>query len=350
MSSQYTSYTQLQEQISAAKNLFGEELKKNLDLINVECPFVIRVGTGIQDDLSGFEKSVKVGINAIPESDFEVVHSLAKWKRKTLGDYKFPIGKGIVTDMKALRVGEVLDNLHSFVVDQWDWEKVMRPEDRNFAFLKKTVESIYAALRSTELKLSERYPQLKPTLPETITFIHAEQLLHKYPALSPKAREREAVKRFGAVFLIGIGGKLSHGEYHDVRAPDYDDWTSPISNNDAVSHFPELHPGINASLSFPGLNGDILVYNPLLDEALELSSMGIRVDAATLRKQLETIGDTARMALPWHQDLLAERLPQTVGGGIGRSRVAMFLLRKAHIGEVQCSFWPAEAYQTHPLL
>ena len=350
MSSEYASYAELQEQIHTAKQLFGEELKKNLCLINIECPLVIRVGMGIQDDLSGFEKSVKLDVANLPESSFEVAHSLAKWKRKRLGDYKFPVGKGIVTDMKALRVGEVLDNTHSFVVDQWDWEKVIRREDRNFSYLKNTVESIYVALRSTELSLSELYPQLVPVLPEKITFMHTEQLLRKYPSLSPKERERQVTKQFGAVFLIGIGGKLSHGECHDVRAPDYDDWTSPISSNDAEAHFPDMHASVNASVSFPGLNGDILVYNPALDDALELSSMGIRVDPETLRAQLEATGDTARMALPWHQDLLAGTLPQTVGGGIGQSRVAMFLLRKRHIGEVQCSFWPKEAYQEYELL
>ncbi|CCW64126.1 unnamed protein product [Phytomonas sp. EM1] len=350
MTSDYTSYVELQEQIYTAKHLFGEELKKNLNLIPVECPLIIRVGTGIQDDLSGVEKSVKVDIANIPESTFEVVHSLAKWKRQKLSDYKFPVGKGIVSNMKALRVGEVLDNVHSFVVDQWDWERVIKHEDRNLSFLKNIVESIYEALRSTESKLSEIYSHLTPVLPPKITFLHTEQLLGKYPKLSPKEREREATKEFGAVFLVGIGAKLSHGESHDARAPDYDDWSSPISSDEAVAHFPDLHMSANACVSFPGLNGDILVHNPVLDDAFELSSMGIRVDPETLCAQLEETGDTARMELPWHKDLIARNLPQTIGGGIGQSRVAMFLLRKKHIGEVHCSFWPKEAYSQYALL
>nr|AGT02698.1 aspartate-ammonia ligase [Strigomonas galati] len=333
-------YIELQEQISFTKRTFGEELSKALNLVLVECPILSRVGDGTQDNLSGFEKAVQVRVKDIAEANYEVVHSLAKWKRKTLGDYNFPVGQGIYTQMKALRVEETLDNTHSVFVDQWDWEKVMKPEDRTVDFLQGTVNSIFEAMRTTEREVCKKFPSITPILPEKIAFVHSQQLLEKYPDLDPKARERAVVKKFGAVFLIGIGGELTNGDRHDARAPDYDDWSTPVDLDAAKTGFPhEDHPTVNSLMSLKGLNGDILVYNPALDDVLELSSMGIRVDAATLKRQLEITGDHDRMRYDWHKRLMEGNLPQTVGGGIGQSRFAMFMLRKKHIGEVQVSVW-----------
>ncbi|KPA86820.1 putative asparagine synthetase a putativeaspartate--ammonia ligase [Leptomonas pyrrhocoris] len=353
MSSDPQAYIELQKRIVTVKSIFTEELCSAMNLIQVECPMLARVGDGTQDNLSGFEKAVQVRVKDIPEANYEVVHSLAKWKRKTLGDHKFTVGTGIVTNMRALRVEDTLDNIHSIYVDQWDWERVMRPEERTFDFLHEVVSTIYSALRRTEQRVCEAFPDITPILPENITFLHSEQLLKEFPDLDPKSREREAVRRFGAVFLIGIGGKLSHGDRHDARAPDYDDWSSPCSADSSKIGFPPASgekPSVDAIMSLEGLNGDILVFNPVLQDVLELSSMGIRVDPETLRRQLEITGDNDRLRYPWHQRLLNGELPQTIGGGIGQSRTTMFMLRKTHIGEVQASVWPVETAKQFPVL
>lgn len=350
MSSDPEAYITLQQQISFVKQTFTNNLCEGLNLIVTECPILTRVGDGTQDNLSGFEKAVSVRVKEIPEASYEVVHSLAKWKRKTLGDHKFPVGQGIVANMRALRVEDTLDNVHSVYVDQWDWERVMTPEERSLDFLQEIVRKVYGAMRKTEQEVCARYPDITPILPEKITFLHSQQLLTKYPDLDPKAREREAAKAYGAVFLIGIGGKLSHGDRHDARAPDYDDWSSPVSVDSSKIGFPEEQPSVNELISLSGLNGDILVYDPAIEDVLELSSMGIRVDRDTLLRQLKITEDEDRLQLPWHKRLVDGTLPQTVGGGIGQSRLTMFLLRKAHIGEVQCSVWTKEIEHKFPVL
>jgi aspartate--ammonia ligase len=254
----------------------------------------------------------------------EVVHSLAKWKRMMLAQYGIPVGYGIYTDMNAIRPDEELTNIHSLYVDQWDWEKVITAKQRDIEFLKKIVNQIYAVLLRTEFVVYENYPTIKPMLPEEITFIYSEELAQRYPNLTPKEREYEITKAHGAVFIIGIGGKLSNGEIHDGRAPDYDDWTTPNSGG------------------FFGLNGDILIWNPVLQQSFEISSMGIRVDKEALLRQLEIAGANDRKELLFHKKLLKDELPLSIGGGIGQSRLCMYFLRKAHIGEVQASLWPDE--------
>ncbi|WP_019614622.1 aspartate--ammonia ligase [Psychromonas ossibalaenae] len=317
-------YIQSQQQISKAKQIFSSQLEQKLGLIEVQAPILAKVGDGIQDNLSGYEKAVSVKVKSLPEhaQDYEVVHSLAKWKRKTLGEHGFSIGQGIYTHMKALRPDEEeLSPIHSVYVDQWDWEKVIcESTERSLEFLKETVGTLYSAIKATESQLDEMYA-LKPFLPETITFIHAQQLAEQHPELSSKDRERAAVKEFGAVFLIGIGGLLSDGKIHDVRAPDYDDWSSATCDK------------------YAGLNGDILVWNPVLQDVFEISSMGIRVSPEALQKQLKITGDVDRLELDWHKMLLESKLPQTIGGGIGQSRLAMLLLQKEHIGQVQVGVW-----------
>ena len=307
MSSQYI---KSQVQISKAKQLFSAQLETKLGLVEVQAPILAQVGDGIQDNLSGHEKAVGVKVKSLPEKEYEVVHSLAKWKRKTLGDHGFSVGEGIYTHMKALRPDEEkLSPIHSVFVDQWDWEKVIcESTERSLDYLKSTVTTLYSAIKATELELDRLY-DLKPFLPESITFIHSQELVEQYPELSAKDRERAVAKEFGAVFLIGIGGKLSHGDIHDVRAPDYDDWSSATCEK------------------YAGLNGDILVWNPVLEDVFEISSMGIRVSPEALEKQLKITGDTDRLELDWHKMLLASKLPQTVGGGIGQSRLAMLLLQ-----------------------
>nr|CCD13345.1 unnamed protein product [Trypanosoma congolense IL3000] len=347
---EFSHYLLLQGQIRTVKKVFSEALERKLRLVEVQSPILFRTGDGTQDNLSGFEKAVKVSVKAIPDASFEVVHSLAKWKRQVLASYGFPVGSGLYTHMTALRVEDVLDNVHSVVVDQWDWEMVIEEKQRNLPFLKDVVGKLYAAVRETEFVVCKMYEQ-KPVLPETIHFVHAEQLLQAYPTLSPKEREREIVKKYGAVFLVGIGGQLSCGERHDARAPDYDDWSSPVEGSEMASPGTgELTPTMNSLCSLKGLNGDILLYNPVLDDVLELSSMGIRVDADTLRRQLELTGDEELMKSEWHQKLLNGEFPQTVGGGIGQSRLIMFMLRKEHIGQVQCSVWREETRREYGLL
>ena len=310
--------------IKKIKDFFQQNLSSELRLRRVTAPLFVLKGMGINDDLNGTERAVSFPIKDLGDAKAEIVHSLAKWKRLTLADYHIEKGYGIYTDMNAIRADEELGNLHSLYVDQWDWERVMCPSERNIDFLKQIVRRIYAALVRTEYLVYEAFPQIRPELPQDIYFIHAEDLLQKYPTLSPKEREDAITKEYGAVFIIGIGGLLSNGEKHDGRSPDYDDWSTPTEDG------------------HKGLNGDLLVWDSVLGRALELSSMGIRVDKKALLRQLALCGAEDRKQLYFHQRLLNDELPQTIGGGIGQSRLCMFYLRKAHIGEIQASIWPEE--------
>lgn len=310
--------------IKSVKDMFQNNLSAQLALLRVTAPMIVLSGTGINDELNGIERPVRFPVKDMNEQKAEVVHSLAKWKRLKLGEMEIGPGRGIYTDMNALRPDETLDNIHSIYVDQWDWERVIRKEDRNLEFLKKIVRRIYEAIKVTENKLFVEFPQIEPQLPETIHFIHSEELLQMYPDLTPKQREDKIVKEYGAVFIIGIGGKLSNGEIHDGRAADYDDWSTPNSDG------------------FYGLNGDILLWNNVLGHAFEVSSMGIRVDEEAMLRQLAIKGEDYKKELLFHKKLLAGELPYTIGGGIGQSRLCMYLLRKAHIGEIQSSIWPDE--------
>ena len=313
---------QTEQGIKLIKEFFQQNLSTELRLRRVTAPLFVLQGLGINDDLNGVERAVTFPIKDLGDARAEVVHSLAKWKRLTLAEYEVEPGYGIYTDMNAIRADEELDNLHSLYVDQWDWEAVIRREDRTLAFLKNIVERIYAAIRRTEYLVCESYPQIKPFLPEQIHFIHAEELLEMYPDRTPKEREDAICKKYGAVFVIGIGGKLANGEKHDGRAPDYDDWSTVAEDGRK------------------GLNGDILIWYPVLGRSFELSSMGIRVDKESLLRQLEIEGQQQREKLYFHQQLLNDRLPLSIGGGIGQSRLCMVLLHKAHIGEIQASIWP----------
>ncbi|MDQ1149879.1 aspartate--ammonia ligase [Sphingobacterium zeae] len=307
--------------ISFVKDTFVQQLKKALNLIPISSPLVVLDGTGLNDDLNGIERPVSFPIKSLNEKRAVVVHSLAKWKRVRLKELEMLSGEGIVTDMKALRPDEDYTPIHSIYVDQWDWEKVIDKNQRNLASLKETVLKIYEALRFTELEVENKYPHTKAILPETITFISSEDLLQKYPNLTAKERENAITKEHGAVFLHGIGGALSNGVAHDGRAADYDDWST--ANEDGHK----------------GLNGDILVWNPVLNSAFELSSMGIRVDKTALAHQMEIRNCTEKSKLTFHSMLLNDELPESMGGGIGQSRVCMFMLKKQHIGEVQVSIW-----------
>ena len=308
--------------IQHIKDSFQKHLAKTLNLRRVTAPLFVLSDTGINDDLNGVEHPVGFSIDAMGGRKAEVVHSLAKWKRMKLGAYDIAPGYGLYTDMNAIRTFEDLDNLHSLYVDQWDWEKSIRKEDRNLDYLKDTVRKIYSAVKKVEAEIYERFPHITPWLPEEVTFIHSQELLDKYPDLTPKERETEAAKEYGAVFIMGIGAPLSDGEPHDGRAPDYDDWITP--NEDG----------------FRGLNGDLILWNPILQSGFELSSMGIRVSPESLREQLKLRGCEEREKYDFHKALLAEELPYSIGGGIGQSRLCMYLLQKAHIGEVQASIWP----------
>ena len=310
--------------IKAVKDMFQDNLSAQLALLRVTAPMVVMSGTGINDDLNGVENPVSFPVRGMESRQAEVVHSLAKWKRMKLAQMNVDPGRGIYTDMNALRPEEELDNIHSIYVDQWDWEKVITGEERNLEYLKKIVRRIYEAVKVTENKLYVEFPQIVPMLPEEIFFVHAEELLQMYPGLSPKERENAVTKEHKAVFIIGIGAELSDGKPHDGRSSDYDDWSTV--NEDG----------------YKGLNGDMLLWNPILDSAFEISSMGIRVDEAALRRQLEIRGETGKQAFMYHRLLLEGKLPYTVGGGIGQSRLCMFLLRKAHIGEIQSSIWPED--------
>ena len=308
--------------IKAVKDMFQDNLSAQLALLRVTAPMVVMSGMGLNDDLNGVESPVSFPVKDMGGSQAEIVHSLAKWKRVKLAQMKILQGRGIYTDMNALRPEEGLDNLHSIYVDQWDWEKVITPGQRSLEFLKKTVRRIYEAIKVTENKLYVEFPQIEPMLPEDIFFIHAEELLQMYPGLNPKEREDAVVKEHKAVFIIGIGGVLSDGQPHDGRSADYDDWST--ANEDG----------------YHGLNGDLLLWNPVLECSFEISSMGIRVDGEALRRQLELRGEAWKSELMYHKALLEGELPYTIGGGIGQSRLCMFLLRKAHIGEIQSSVWP----------
>lgn len=310
--------------IQHIKDSFQKELAKALNLRRVTAPLFVLSGTGINDDLNGVEHPVSFTIDAIGGRKAEVVHSLAKWKRIKLGAYDIAPGYGLYTDMNAIRTFEDLDNLHSLYVDQWDWEKTIRPEDRNLEYLKDTVSKIFGAIKKVEDGIYGRFPHITPWLPEEVTFIHSQELLDMFPDMSAKERENEIAKRHGAVFIIGIGADLSNGEPHDGRAPDYDDWISLNSDG------------------FHGLNGDLIFWNPILESAFELSSMGIRVSPESLLEQLKFRGCPERAQFDFHKSLLAGELPYSIGGGIGQSRLCMYLLQKAHIGEVQASIWPED--------
>ncbi len=301
--------------IKEVKDFFERALAYELNLTRVTAPLFVRPESGLNDNLNGVERPVSFGIREQADTQAEIVHSLAKWKRMALHRYGFEVGEGLYTDMNAIRRDEETDNLHSIYVDQWDWEKIIRREDRNFDTLKSTVRSVYDALKHTERHMAERYEYIQRILPEQIFFITAQELEDLYPNCTPKEREYNIARAKGAVFIMQIGDVLRSGQKHDGRAPDYDDWK---------------------------LNGDIIVYYPVLDCALELSSMGIRVDEQSLAEQLKKAGCEERAELPFQRALLAGQLPYTIGGGIGQSRICMFFLRRAHIGEVQASIWPQE--------
>jgi aspartate--ammonia ligase len=315
---------QTEKAIKLLKDFFEANLSAELALSRVTAPLFVRKGTGVNDDLNGIEKPVSFTVPDMGDAEVEVVQSLAKWKRMALADYGFKPGYGLYTDMNAIRPFEELDNLHSLYVDQWDWERVISREERSLDFLKSVVRRIYGAMKRTEFLISDTFPQIKPSLPQDIAFIHSEDLLAAYPGLSPREREDAAARERGAFFLIGIGGALADGKIHDGRAPDYDDWSA------------ESCPGKK------GLNGDIIVWNEVLGRSFELSSMGIRVDAESLLRQLDIRKLSARKELYWHKRLLSGELPLSIGGGVGQSRLCMFFLRKAHIGEIQASLWPTE--------
>lgn len=315
---------QTEKAIKLVKDFFESNLAAELRLSRVTAPLFVLKGTGVNDDLNGVEAPVAFPIPDIGGHTAEVVQSLAKWKRMMLADYGIPHGYGLYTDMNAIRPSETLDNTHSLYVDQWDWERVISVEERSVDFLKDVVRRIYSVMKRTEFHMWDHYPFLEPELPEEITFIHSEDLQKEYPHLTPRQREDEVVRKYKAVFVIGIGGKLADGQPHDGRAPDYDDWTT------------EAVPG------YKGLNGDIIVWNSLLGRAYEISSMGIRVDREALLRQLELAGAQERRELLFHRRLLGGELPLSVGGGIGQSRLCMYYLRKAHIGEIQVSIWPPE--------
>lgn len=318
---------QTEQGIAKIKDFFQGNLAAELRLRRVTAPLFVLRGTGINDDLNGTERAVSFAIKDMDDARAEVVHSLAKWKRLTLGTYGIEKGYGIYTDMNAIRADEELGNLHSLYVDQWDWERVISAEERNIDFLKYIVRKIYSSFLRTEYLVSESFPDITPVLPEEITFIHAEELRQLYPTLTPKERENEFARIHKAIFVMGIGGKLGDGEKHDGRAPDYDDWSTTGEN------------------SLPGLNGDIVLWNPVLEMAFEVSSMGIRVDKKALLHQLELEGMSDRKELYFHKRLIEGSLPLSIGGGIGQSRLCMFLLRKAHIGEIQSSIWPVQMYK-----
>lgn len=301
--------------IKTVKDFFQQSLADQLYLLRVSAPLFVTPESGLNDNLNGVERPVTFGIKEQNERPAEIVHSLAKWKRNALKQYGFHIGEGLYTDMSAIRRDEDTDNIHSIYVDQWDWEKIILKEDRNVEYLKETVRKVYKALKKTEKYMSIQYDYIEEILPKDIYFITTQELANRYPDKTPKEREDLIAQEKGAVFLMEIGDKLADGKPHDGRAPDYDDWH---------------------------LNGDIIVWYPVLGHALELSSMGIRVDEDSLARQLKLAGCEKRAELPFQKAILEKRLPYTVGGGIGQSRICMFYLRKAHIGEVQVSIWPDE--------
>ena len=311
-----------EEAIKLIKDFFQDKLAEALCLRRVSAPLFVLKGTGINDDLNGIERPVSFPIKDMNEAVAEVVQSLAKWKRMILADYGIEPEYGIYTDMNAVRPDETLDNIHSLYVDQWDWELNITKNHRNICFLKEAVNSIFTALKNTEKIIIEAYPVITPELPDEITFIHTEELEEMYPDLNPKQREDRITEKHKAVFIIGIGHPLKNGQPHDGRAPDYDDWIT------------ETHNG------YHGLNGDLLLWNSVLERSFEISSMGIRVDKEALLKQLKFTGSENRKSLMFHQRLLNDELPLSVGGGIGQSRLCMYFLKKAHIGEIQATIWP----------
>jgi aspartate--ammonia ligase len=331
LNSEYKSAMSLRDTergIKFIKDFFQDNLAEALNLQRVSAPLFLRKGSGVNDDLNGVEAKAAFKIKDDGYSDAECLFSLAKWKRMVLADYGFQQAEGLYTDMNAIRPDEeCLDNLHSIYVDQWDWERVMSREERSLEFLKKIVHKIYDVLKRTEAAVDAKYPQIQPMLPDQITFVHSEDLLDMYPDIGHRERENRITEKHGAIFVIGIGGELKNGTIHDGRAPDYDDWTTPTGDGRI------------------GLNGDILLWYPLLNRALEISSMGIRVDAETMLRQLEIRGASDRKDMPWHKRLLADELPLSVGGGIGQSRLCMYFLRKLHVGEVHASVWPEDMIQ-----
>lgn len=305
------------------KEFIKLNLETELYLHRVSAPLFVEKGTGINDELNGVERPVTFPMREMPEMEAEVVQSLAKWKRLALSKYQIPVHEGIYTNMHAIRADEVPDNTHSIFVDQWDWEQRINEEDRNLDYLQKVVKKLYATMVRTETFIYKQYG-IHPELPQDIFFIHSEELLQRYPDLTPSEREFAIVKEYGAVFIMGIGHKLSNGEPHDGRSPDYDDWSTDNEKG------------------FKGLNGDILIWNPVLKMPVEISSMGIRVDKAALLRQLKIRGQMDRTELVYHKALLNDEIPLCIGGGIGQSRLGMYYLRKAHIGEISAGIWPEE--------
>ena len=312
--------------IRVIKEYFQTNLAEALSLLRVSAPLFVLADTGINDNLNGVERPISFPVKDLNDNRAEIVQSLAKWKRMALADYGFKPGEGIYTDMNAIRPDETLDALHSIYVDQWDWERVITAADRNLDFLQWIVGRIYEVIRRTEQCVAEKYPAIKPTLPPQIQFVHSEELQRRFPDLSPREREDRICREHGAVFIVGISHALADGRPHDGRAPDYDDWSTPTARG-------------------RGLNGDVFVYNPVLERAFELSSMGIRVDAASLKAQLAITKTQDRAKLLFHRRLLDGSLPLSIGGGIGQSRLCMLYLRKIHVGEVQCSVWPEQMRQ-----
>lgn len=313
-------FIETEKGIKLVKDTFERKLSKKLHLLRVTAPRFLITGTGLQDDLAGTQKPVSFKVK-FTKKDIEIVHSLAKWKRWMLGKHKFKIHTGLYTDMDAIRKDENVDDIHSIYVDQWDWELVISKDDRTISYLKKIVKKIYAAIIETEYVVAKKFPQLKKRLPKKIHFIHSQELEDMYPKLSPKERERAITKKYGAVFLIGIGHELKSGKPHDLRAADYDDWSTETTLG-------------------KGLNGDILVWDPERRDTLELSSMGIRVDAESLKRQCIKSGLVHYLKKPFHKAVLKGELPLSIGGGIGQSRLCQLLLQKRHICEVQSSVWP----------
>ncbi|MBN2296168.1 MAG: aspartate--ammonia ligase [Pirellulales bacterium] len=315
---------EIETAIKDIKDFFERNLAEALGLERVSAPMFVKSGTGVNDDLNGIEMPVRFPVKSDGGELVELVQSLAKWKRLALARYGFEMGEGLYTDMNAIRPDEILDSIHSIYVDQWDWEKIIEPEDRTRETLEDVVRKIYDVVCRTEFHVAACHSNIRPILPETITFVTSEELQQKYPDLTPRERETEAVKKHGAIFVLGIGGELADGTIHDGRAPDYDDWSTPRPDGGR------------------GLNGDIVLWNPVLQSSFEISSMGIRVDPSTLLEQLKIRGLEERAKLDFHRLLLDGKLPQTMGGGIGQSRLCMFFLRTAHVGEVACGIWPAK--------
>ncbi len=303
------SYLETLKAIDTCKKHFESQLEVRLGLIKVQSPIFLKTSTGLQDKLTGIEKAVSFKKG---EEKFEIIHSLAKWKRVSLEKYQMPIHEGIYTDMKAIRKDEVVDDIHSLYVEQWDWEKVIDKSDRTIDYLKDTIRSIYKAIRQTSIFMKRKYHYLTLDLPKTVYFITSQELEDKYPAKTPQEREQLIGKEKRAVFIIGIGDKLKSGMVHDKRSPDYDDWE---------------------------LNGDLLIYDRVIDKTIEISSMGIRVDEKSLKEQLEKSACMDRIDFPYHQKILKKELPYTIGGGIGQSRILMLILEKEHIAEIQASSW-----------